>query len=83
MNDKLVWQFNTMGILMSQTVESMCYNAISVLLKTSDTYSNRYGFMCCALIIKDAGIWVIPNHFNKCLHMTLSELDETWYVSST
>ena len=28
-------------------------------------------------------IWVIPNHFNKSLQVTLSELDETWYVSST
>ena len=27
-------------------------------------------------------IWVIPNHFNKSLQVTLSELDETWYVSS-
>ena len=25
---------------------------------------------------------VILNHFNKSLHLTLSELDETWYVSS-
>ena len=28
-------------------------------------------------------IWVIPNHFNQSFYMTLSELDETWYVSST
>ena len=28
-------------------------------------------------------IWVIPNHFNKSSQVTLSELDETWYVSST
>ena len=27
-------------------------------------------------------IWVIPNHFNKSLQVTLSELDKTWYVSS-
>ena len=25
-------------------------------------------------------LWVIPNHFNKSLQVTLSELDETWYV---
>ena len=30
-----------------------------------------------------SAIWVIPNHFNKSLQVTLSELDETWYVSST
>ena len=29
------------------------------------------------------GLWVIPNHFNKSFYMTLSELDETWHVSST
>ena len=28
-------------------------------------------------------MWVIPNHFNKSFYMTLSELDETWYVRST
>ena len=28
-------------------------------------------------------IWVIPNHFNKSFYMTLSELDETWCISST
>ena len=28
-------------------------------------------------------IGVIPNHFNQSFYMTLSELDETWYVSST
>ena len=27
--------------------------------------------------------WVIPSHFNKSFHMTVSELDETWYASST
>ena len=26
---------------------------------------------------------VIPSHFNKRFHMTVSELDETWYASST
>ena len=28
-------------------------------------------------------IRVIPSHFNKSFHMTVSELDETWYASST
>ena len=28
-------------------------------------------------------IRVIPSHFNKSFHMTISELDETWYASST
>ena len=27
-------------------------------------------------------LWVNPNHFNKSVYMTLSELDETWCVSS-
>ena len=27
--------------------------------------------------------WVIPNHFNQSFYMTLSEFEETWYVSST
>ena len=38
------------------------------------------------LVTKDVGrkcIWVIPNHFNKCFDMTLSELDETQQISST
>ena len=34
-------------------------------------------------ILKYDCIWVIPNHFNQSFYMTLSELDETWYVSST
>ena len=28
-------------------------------------------------------MWVIPNHFNQSFYMTLTELDETWYVNST
>ena len=28
-------------------------------------------------------IWVIPNQFSKSLQVTPSELDETWFVSST
>ena len=28
-------------------------------------------------------LMVIPSHFNKSFHMTVSELDETWYASST
>ena len=32
---------------------------------------------CCKLI------WVIPNQFSKSLQVTPSELDETWFVSST
>ena len=31
----------------------------------------------------ECSLWVIPNHFNQSFYMTLSELDETWYVSST
>ena len=27
-------------------------------------------------------IWVIPYHFNKFIDMTLSDLDETWYMGS-
>ena len=27
--------------------------------------------------------WVIPNQFSKSLQVTSSELDETWFVSST
>ena len=27
--------------------------------------------------------WVIPNQFSKSLQVTPSELDETWFVSST
>ena len=27
--------------------------------------------------------WVIPNHFSKSLQVTPSELDETWFVSTT
>ena len=36
------------------------------------------------LLNKSTGLYrVIPNHFNKSLLVTLSELDKTWYVSST
>ena len=27
-------------------------------------------------------LWVIPNHFNKSLQVTLSEMDKIWYVTS-
>ena len=30
-----------------------------------------------------SGYRVIPNQFNKSLHMTPSELDQSWYVCST
>ena len=35
------------------------------------------------LIVALHDIWVIPKQFNKNFYMTLSELDETWCVSST
>ena len=28
-------------------------------------------------------IWVIPSRVNKNFHMTITELDETWYAGST
>ena len=37
-------------------------------------------YCCCG---QAGSTWVIPNHFNQSFYMTLSELDETWYVSST
>ena len=39
--------------------------------------------ICGAGLSMSSHTWVIPNHVNKKVHMTISELDETWYAGST
>ena len=54
---------------------ALLFNHIFKIGSPSTIMKNK----CCSSCSKG----VIPNHFNQSFYMTLSELDETWYVSST